>query len=105
MPTLRLIKRSIETIPLTSSGQILYRDDELTGFGLRVGRNSKTFFAEGQVHRRTVRISLGRYPLITPEQARKLALQRLAAMSQGQHPETSGESLADAAISVESAFD
>jgi hypothetical protein len=72
MPLGRLTRRTIDAIPLTKEGQILYRDDELSGFGLRVGTTSKVFFAEGQVRARIVRVTLGKYGPVTPEFARKL---------------------------------
>ena len=49
MPNLRLTRRSVDDIPFAQSGQVLYRDTLLSGFGLRVGTKSKVFFAEGQV--------------------------------------------------------
>jgi hypothetical protein len=70
MPTIRLTKRTIEAVPFAATGQVLYRDEELTGFGLRVGNRAKTFFAEGQVQRRTIRLTIGRYPLMSPESPR-----------------------------------
>lgn len=83
MPSTKLTKRTIDAIPFSPEGAVLYRDAELTGFGLRVGSRSKTFFAESQVRRRTVRMTLGRYPLLTPDEARRMAMTNLAAMSQG----------------------
>jgi integrase len=86
MPTFHLTKRTIEAIPLTELGQILYRDSELTGFGIRVGSKSKVFFVEGQVNRRTVRVTIGKYGPLTPEIARRLALKSLSDMAQGRDP-------------------
>ena len=86
MPNLKLTKRTIEEIPFTTGEQKHYRDNELTGFGLRVGQSTKTFFVEGQLNRRTKRISVGRYPLVTPEQARKKALNYLSKMADGCSP-------------------
>ena len=74
MPIVRLTRRNIESLPFTLAGQILYRDEELTGFGLRVGSRSKVFFVEGQVARRTVRVTIGKFGPLSPEVARKLAL-------------------------------
>jgi integrase len=86
MPTINLTKRSIEALPLTTAGQVLYRDRMLKGFGLRVGSTSKVFFAEGQVRGRTVRSSIGKFGPLSPDVARRLALQQLAEMSQGRDP-------------------
>ena len=60
MPTVRFTKRTIDALPHPEKGQVLYRDEILRGFGLRAGARSKVFFVEGQINRRTKRISIGR---------------------------------------------
>ena len=67
MPVTRLTKRTVDALPYPDTGQELYRDQSLPGFGLRVGTRSKVFFAEGQVQRRTVRVTIGRADLLSPE--------------------------------------
>jgi uncharacterized protein with GYD domain len=79
MPTVRPTKRSIEALPQPAPGQMLYCDEELRGFGLRVGARSKVFFVESQVRRRTVRVTIGLYGPFTPEQARREAIARAVA--------------------------
>jgi integrase len=86
MPTIRLIKRSIEALPQPSAGQMLYRDEELRGFGLRVGARSKVFFVESQAKKKTVRVTIGPYGPFSPEQARREAIARLAEMARGINP-------------------
>ena len=86
MPSLRLTKRTIESIIPPTSGQIFYRDADLTGFGLRVGTRSKVFFAEAQVAKRTVRVTIGKYGATTPETARKRAMELLSEIANGGDP-------------------
>lgn len=86
MPNLRLTRRTIDDIPFSASGQILYRDTLLSGFGLRVGSRSKVYFAEGQVNRDTRRVTIGRADLFAPEVARKKALALLGKMAEGRNP-------------------
>lgn len=86
MPSLRLTRRAIEDIPFARNGQVLYRDTILAGFGLRVGAQSKVFFAEGQVNRRTRRVTIGRADVFAPEVARKKALTILGEMADGHDP-------------------
>lgn len=86
MPSLRLTRRAIDEIPYAEKGQVLYRDTMLPGFGLRVGAQSKAFFAEGQVNRRTRRVTIGRADIFTPEVARKRALTILGDMADGHDP-------------------
>ena len=102
MPAIHLTKRTIDALPTPEDGQAFYRDRELNGFGLRVGARTKTFFVEAQVRRRTIRVSIGRYPLMTPEQARRQALQRLSEMSRGQDPRA--EEKKSRALSLDAAF-
>ncbi|PTW50585.1 tyrosine-type recombinase/integrase [Rhodovulum kholense] len=86
MPNLRLTRRAVDDIPYASSGQVLYRDTMLTGFGLRVGARSKVYFVEGQVSGKTRRATIGRADLFAPEVARKKALALLGEMSEGRNP-------------------
>jgi len=102
---IHLTKRSIDAIPPVASGQILYRDASLAGFGLRVGTQSKVFFAEGQVARRTVRVTIGKYGPVTPEGARKRALKLLGEMAEGRNPNGERRAKNAAAMSVREAFD
>jgi hypothetical protein len=86
MPVLHLTKTAIEKIQPPASGQVFYRDATLPGFGLRVGTKGRAYFVEGQVRRRTVRITIGRHDVFTPEVARRRALKILAQMADGHDP-------------------
>lgn len=104
MPTIRLTKRSIDAIKRPASGQVLYRDTDLPGFGLRVGTQSQVFFAESQVRRRTVRVTIGRYGPITPERARKLAMRALSEMAEGRNPNEEARVQRAATVTLDEAF-
>jgi len=105
MPTIRLTKRTIDAIDPIKAGQLLYRDADLSGFGLRVGTQSKVFFAEGQVARRTVRVTIGKYGPVTPETARKRALKALSEMAEGRNPNGERKAKRASAMTVREAFD
>ena len=63
-----ITKKVIETIHLSEGRELLLRDTELKGFGIRISPSgTKTFFAEGNFNRsrQTKRRSLGRYPVKT----------------------------------------
>ncbi|HEY9778267.1 MAG TPA: integrase family protein [Planktothrix sp.] len=66
-----------------ASGQIIYRDDELCGFALRVTQRSKTFIVEKRVEGKNRRISIGRYGQIGIAEARQKARQLLSEMERG----------------------
>ena len=72
----QITKRLVETISTPDSGELLLRDTDLKGFGVRIrASGTKTFFAEGFFKPKGVgkRLSLGRYPVVSVEQARKKA--------------------------------
>lgn len=85
MSKLKLTKTVVKNLPLTDSGQRFYYDTDLKGFGIRVGRSKKTYFAEKRVNRRTCRTSIGEHGLMTCEQARKKAYTTLGRMADGEN--------------------
>jgi integrase len=66
--------------------QKLYLDTTLRGFGLCVGSQSKTFFAQRELRGKTIRYTIGRYGVFTVDQARQEARQKLAQMARGENP-------------------
>lgn len=105
MPTIRLTKKTIDAIPRPLQGQELYRDTLLSGFGLRVGSQSKVFFVEGQVNRRTRRVTIGRADVFTAEVARKKALSILGEMGEGRDPNQAKRQQFSEQITLEKAFE
>ena len=105
MPSLRLTRRAVDEVPYPTSGQVFYRDTMLSGFGLRAGANSKVFFAEGQVNRRTRRVTIGRADVFAPEIARKKALVILGEMAEGRDPNAEKRKEKRERVTVEMAFD
>lgn len=82
----KLTKTFIDSITLPSAGQVFYRDSKLKGFGLRVGTTGKVYITEGKVRGRTVRVTIGKHGVFTPEQARIQAREHLLMMSRGINP-------------------
>ena len=105
MPNIRLTRKFIDALEFPQSGQIIYRDTMLPGFGLRVGAKSKTYIVEGQVNRRTKRVSLGRSDLHAPETARRKALVVLGDMAEGIDPTEEKRKKAAEKITVQKAFE
>lgn len=90
MPKLQLTKRNIDSkTPFTESGQVDYWDTELKGLGLRVGKDTKTFYVKvdvpdsGTGKYKSVKGKLGRYGEITPDEARKKAPAIMAKLRAG----------------------
>ena len=70
----KLTKRVIDTVEAPTSGQVFYRDNEVRGFALRItSSGARSFVLERRVHGKTRRVTIGRYPDITVDQARKKA--------------------------------
>lgn len=105
MPNLRLTRRTVDEIPFAQSGQVLYRDTLLSGFGLRVGSKSKVFFVEGQVQRRTRRVTIGRADVFAPDIARKKALSVLSEMAEGRNPNEEKRKQATTSLTLAEAFE
>jgi integrase len=87
MSTCKITKSFVDKLTLPTSGQVFYRDSELKGFAVRVTTGgSKAFILEKRINRKLKRITLGRYPEITAEMARKEALKYLGEIATGIDP-------------------
>jgi integrase len=104
MPKLHFTKRSVDALPYPKAGQVLYRDETLTGLGVRVGTQSKVYFVEGQVLGRTKRISIGRTDVFSVDAARKVAMGHLIDMAGGVDPNAKKRQLYEESITVAAAF-
>src|SRR5476651_1779168 len=84
----KFTKTFIDSLPLTDQPgkQVFYYDAHLKGFGLRVGNTVKTYIAETKINRKTVRVTIGKHGALAPEEARKLAKEKLATMAQNINP-------------------
>ena len=91
-----LTKKNIERLPFSTFKTLYYIDRDLAGFGLRVGKKRKSFYIERPVNKKAVRVSLGTYPAISAEDARKKAIQTLALMEQGINPNLEHKKKVDA---------
>lgn len=105
MPSLRFTKRAVEALPHPQKGQVLYRDELLRGFGVRVGAQSKVFYVEGQVAGRTRRVTIGRADAVPVDKARKRALGILSEMAAGVDPNAEKRRVAQESLTLGQAFD
>lgn len=84
----KLTKRLVDDLTPDPARDVWAWDSELRGFGLRVLPSGVKSYAiqyrdEGG---RTRRLALGRHGVLTPDLARKLAVQRLAEVARGENP-------------------
>jgi integrase len=84
---MKLTKTVVDRLPLPVEGYALYRDDELPGFGVRVTQAGvKSFFLEKRIRRKVKRLTLGRYGVLTVEQARREAVKLSGKIAGGEDP-------------------
>lgn len=105
MPVIKLTKTNVEKIPFSDKGQILFHDETLKGFLLRVGKNSKTYCVYNTINRKSKQITIGRHGVYTAEQARQAAKEKLYLMSQDIDPEKKERLEAQQNITLRTLFD
>ena len=87
MPTKNLTKTNVDLLPFSSSGVVLYYDQKLKGFGVRVSKTTKTYFAESRVNGKTRRVKIGLHGNdMTTEMGRRQAQGLLSQMNDGIDP-------------------
>lgn len=104
MATVKLNKSNIDRLEYAGKA-VDYFDSELKGFGLRVNMNSRSFFCQRDIAGRSVRVSIGRYGLFTPDQARKRAGELLQKMACGVNPNEERKSRAGRGLTLGQAFE
>ena len=85
---MKLTIRSIILIPIDSQRDVYAWDDELAGFGVRVKSSGVRSFILQYRNSSGIssRITLGKLGVFTPEEARKLAKEKLAVVAKGDDP-------------------
>ena len=88
MALIKLTKRLIEALLKPKTGQVFYWDDVTKGFGIRVGASgSKSFVIQYRNEEgRQRRVKLGRFGIMTLEQAREVAKIKLGQVASGDDP-------------------
>jgi hypothetical protein len=77
MQMAKLTKKFVNSVPFPEKGQMIFRDERMPGFGLRVTPGSKTYVVEARVHGVARRITLGKVgTLLLPPLERKLSAGR-----------------------------
>jgi integrase len=85
----KITKRVIDGLRPDSGGAEVFRwDSELRGFGVRIMPSGVAFYhiQYRTPHGRTRRMAIGRVGVLTPDEARRLAREKLAAAAKGSDP-------------------
>lgn len=79
-------KKTIDALPLPENGKrVTYHDKRTQGLSLRVSSNgTKSFNVRRKIKGRAERVTLGKYPTMSIEQARKNAAETNAVIAQGE---------------------
>jgi integrase len=87
-PRLHITKRAVDALSFVPKGeaQQMHWDDELAGFGVCIGHSAKSYIAQHDVNGRTIRITIGKHGVFTPEEARREARDYLNRMARGEDP-------------------
>lgn len=85
MEAIKLTKRAVDSLQPGAKPYVCY-DSELSGFGVRVGSESKVFIVQKRVGNRVVKRTIGRYGIYSVDQARTEAREILYQLSQGRDP-------------------
>lgn len=104
MPKTKITKSFVDQVPLSQKGQILYCDTELSGFYLIVGSRAKTYAAQRDMQGKSIRYTIGRHGHFTPDEARKIAKEKLYQMSVGINPAKKEHDVKDS-ITLEIVFE
>ncbi|MGR8934274.1 MAG: tyrosine-type recombinase/integrase [Gammaproteobacteria bacterium] len=100
----RLTKTYVEKIPFMDKGQAFYWDKDIPGFGLRVGTSSKSWFVEKRIDNKTTRVTIGKYPAVTSQQARDEAMSKLGKMASGINPTQEKRETKIKAVTLQTVF-
>lgn len=82
---MKLNKSNVDAIPLTESGQKIYRDSELIGFGVRATNKSKSYIIERRHAGELFRVVLGKTNELSALAARAKAQMILAKIANGEY--------------------
>ncbi len=85
LKSFRFTNNAIGELP-HPKGQAIYKDTQLTYLGVLVGVRCKSFFIQASSQGRPIRHSLGKFPYMSVEEARKKGMAVLAKIFNGENP-------------------
>lgn len=104
MAVRKLTEALVKSLLLPAKGQQFVYDKSLKGFGLRLSKETKCFIAERRLNGKTRRITIGPYPQLSVEKARKAAHVTIGELVQGIDRAAEREKAAAKAVSLGEAY-
>ena len=102
----RITKSVVDRLNAPAAGQAFIRDSKLKGFAVRITTSgAKSFILEKRIDGKVKRLTLGRYPELTVEQARKEAHKLLGHIATGRNPTAEKKQKALQGTNLQQAFD
>ena len=102
----KITKSYVDKLSVPETGQAFIRDTELKGFAVRItSSGAKSFILEKRIDGKVKRLTIGRYPEITVEQARKEAHKLLGHIATGRNPIAEKKQEALQGTTLKQAFD
>ncbi|HNP50799.1 MAG TPA: Arm DNA-binding domain-containing protein [Nitrosomonas nitrosa] len=105
-PPQKITKSYVDKLSTPATGQAFVRDMELKGFAVRItSSGAKSFILEKRIDGKVKRVTLGRYPELTVEQARKEAHKLLGHIATGRNPIAEKKQAVLKSTTLKQAFD
>lgn len=102
----KLTNAKVKNIQLPETGRVTYRDSELPGFQLRVSSSGiKTFCVRKDLGGETLRVTLGRFPSISAENARREAEKSIGAIASNHNPNAEKKANKNREITIRQCFE
>jgi len=102
---MRITKRTLEALQTPRSGYWITWDGEIKGFGARItSTGTISFIYQDRINGRDRRMTLGRFPSISSEHARKLAQRMAAEIADGKDPVSEKKTRTTKGITLAQAF-
>lgn len=105
MPNITKTYIEKEARPRSDGRAAFYFDDSIKGFGVRVTSGSKTFILDRKLNGKTIRVSIGRFPAWSVQQARERSKELIVEMDKGNDIREQAKAKVESGVTLQSVFD
>jgi integrase len=104
LPKTRLTDQSIARLTIPPDGRVCVRDTLLPHLVLLAGQRARTWYLHATMHRKTHRVRLGPWPILSTDEARHLCLEALRRLWRGEAPTNPAPTTTPAAAAAAAAL-